>query len=67
MLLWLAEYLQQYANGFNVFKYLTLRAILGVMTALAISLLMGPWMIRKLNQLQIGQSVRDDGPAISSK
>lgn len=62
MLLWLAEYLQQYASGFAVFQYLTMRAILGVMTALAISLLMGPWMIRKLNYLQIGQSVRDDGP-----
>ena len=62
MLLWLAEYLQQYISGFAVFQYLTMRAILGVMTALAISLLLGPWMIRKLNYLQIGQSVRDDGP-----
>ncbi|WP_339898767.1 phospho-N-acetylmuramoyl-pentapeptide-transferase [uncultured Gilvimarinus sp.] len=62
MLLWLAEQLQEYYRGFFVFQYLTLRAILGVMTALGISLLLGPWMIRKLNQLQIGQSVRDDGP-----
>lgn len=62
MLLWLAEYLQHYFKGFAVFQYLTLRAILGVMTALAISLLLGPWMIRKLNMLQIGQSVRNDGP-----
>lgn len=62
MLLWLAEYLQQYMSQFAVFQYLTLRAILGVLTALAISLLLGPWMIRKLNYLQIGQSVRDDGP-----
>ncbi|WP_041522472.1 phospho-N-acetylmuramoyl-pentapeptide-transferase [Gilvimarinus agarilyticus] len=62
MLLWLAEQLQEYFRGFFVFQYLTLRAILGVMTALGISLLLGPWMIRKLNQLQIGQSVRDDGP-----
>ncbi|GAA5317776.1 MAG: phospho-N-acetylmuramoyl-pentapeptide-transferase [Candidatus Pelagadaptatus aseana] len=62
MLLILAEYLQQYASFFGVFQYLTLRAILGVLTALAISLLLGPWMIRKLNELQIGQSVRDDGP-----
>jgi phospho-N-acetylmuramoyl-pentapeptide-transferase len=62
MLLWLAEQLQEYHRGFFVFQYLTLRAVLGVMTALGISLLLGPWMIRKLNQLQIGQSVRDDGP-----
>jgi len=62
MLLWLAEFLQQYISGFAVFKYLTLRGILGVLTALGISLLLGPWMIRKLNYLQIGQSVRDDGP-----
>jgi len=62
MLVWLAEILQQHFSVFAVLKYLTLRAILGVMTALAISLLLGPWMIRKLNYLQIGQSVRDDGP-----
>jgi phospho-N-acetylmuramoyl-pentapeptide-transferase len=62
MLLLLAEVLQQYIKGFAVFQYLTLRAILGVLTALGISLLLGPWMIRRLNYLQIGQSVRDDGP-----
>lgn len=62
MLLWLAEYLQQYAQAFAVFQYLSVRGILGVMTALGISLLMGPWMIRRLNHLQIGQSVRGDGP-----
>jgi phospho-N-acetylmuramoyl-pentapeptide-transferase len=62
MLLIIAEHLQQHYSIFGVFQYLTLRAILGVLTALAISLLMGPWMIRKLNELQIGQSVRDDGP-----
>jgi phospho-N-acetylmuramoyl-pentapeptide-transferase len=62
MLLILSEYLQQYSSLFAVFQYLTLRGILGVMTALMISLMLGPWMIRKLNHLQIGQSVRDDGP-----
>ncbi len=62
MLLWLADYLQQYVGAFGVFKYLTFRGILGVLTALGISLLMGPWVIKKLNHLQIGQSVRDDGP-----
>lgn len=63
MLLLLAEYLEQYARGFAVFQYLTFRGILGILTALGISLLLGPWMIKRLNILQIGQSVRDDGPA----
>ncbi|PWK47938.1 phospho-N-acetylmuramoyl-pentapeptide-transferase [Pleionea mediterranea] len=62
MLLWLAEYLQQYYSGFNVFSYLTLRAILSVITALGISLFIGPIMIRKLAHYQIGQTVRNDGP-----
>ena len=62
MLLWLAEYLTRFDSGFTVFQYLTLRAILGVLTALVISLLVGPIMIRKLCRYQIGQSIRDDGP-----
>jgi len=62
MLLYLANYLSQYHSGFNVFQYLTLRAILGVLTALLISFLVGPEMIRRLGRYQIGQPVRDDGP-----
>ena len=62
MLLLLAEYLQQFHKGFAVFQYLTLRGILGVLTALSLSLFLGPWMIRTLQSLQIGQSVRNDGP-----
>lgn len=62
MLFQLAEYLQQYYSGFNVFNYLTLRAILGVLTALLISFLVGPYMIKKLSILKIGQTVRNDGP-----
>ena len=62
MLLLLAEYLQQFYNGFGVFQYLTLRGILGVLTALALSLWLGPWMIRTLQIRQIGQAVRNDGP-----
>ncbi len=62
MLLYLTEYLAQYHSGFNVFQYLTLRTILGVLTSLFISLLVGPMMIRRLSHHQIGQSVRDDGP-----
>lgn len=62
MLLLLTEYLTQFHTGFNVFQYLTLRTILGILTALGISLFVGPWMIRYLTQYQIGQSVRSDGP-----
>ncbi|MGS2723633.1 phospho-N-acetylmuramoyl-pentapeptide-transferase [Porticoccus sp. GXU_MW_L64] len=62
MLYWLADYLSQYVSAFGVVQYLTFRAILGVLTALGISLWLGPVMIRKLNLLQIGQSVRSDGP-----
>ena len=62
MLLILSDYLSQFYPGFGVFQYLTLRAILGVMTALAISLIIGPYMIRHLSFKQVGQVVRDDGP-----
>ena len=62
MLLLLTEYLMRLDAGFAVFQYLTFRGILGVLTALIISLVVGPWMIRKLNYHQIGQAVRDDGP-----
>lgn len=62
MLYYFAQHLQEYYRGFSVFNYLTLRAILGVLTALAISLLVGPAMIKKLTSYKIGQTVRDDGP-----
>jgi len=62
MLYHLAQYLQEFHSGFNVFNYLSLRAILGVLTALVISFIVGPYMIKKLSILKIGQTVRDDGP-----
>lgn len=62
MLLALTEFLTEYHKGFAVFQYLTLRAILGVLTALVISLVVGPMMIRRLSEYRIGQTVRDDGP-----
>ena len=62
MLLWLTEYLAQFDSGFNVFRYLTLRTILGVLTSLFVSFLFGPYLIRHLTKKQIGQSIRDDGP-----
>src|ERR1700752_2301044 len=62
MLLWLTEYLSTHVRAFNVFGYLTLRAVLATMTALVISFVVGPKMIDWLTRMKIGQSVRDDGP-----
>ena len=58
----LAQYFAQDVRAFHVFNYITLRAVLASMTALAISFFVGPTMIRKLTAYKIGQSVRDDGP-----
>jgi phospho-N-acetylmuramoyl-pentapeptide-transferase len=62
VLRYLTEWLTQFYSGFNAFGYLTLRAILAALTALAISFLVGPTMIRKLAEHQVGQRVRSDGP-----
>ena len=62
MLPLLTAYLSKFESAFQVFQYLTLRGILAAGTALAISLLVGRPMIRRLNHYQVGQSVRDDGP-----
>ncbi|HSG53673.1 MAG TPA: phospho-N-acetylmuramoyl-pentapeptide-transferase, partial [Rheinheimera sp.] len=62
MLVWLAEYLTQYFSFFNVFSYLTFRAILGILTSLLLSLYLGPKLIARLQKMQIGQVVRGDGP-----
>ena len=62
MLLYLTKYLAQFESGFNVFNYLTMRAILGALTALSLSFVIGPRMIRRLSVRQIGQPVREDGP-----
>ena len=62
MLLALTQWLAQDVRAFNVFQYITLRAVLATLTALAISLLAGPHVIRKLTAYKIGQAVRNDGP-----
>jgi len=62
MLLALANWIAADVRAFNVFGYITLRAVLATMTALVISFVVGPSMIRKLTQYKIGQAVRDDGP-----
>jgi phospho-N-acetylmuramoyl-pentapeptide-transferase len=62
VLFWIAQRLTGWYSGFNVFSYLTFRAILATVSALAISLVVGPRMIASLSRYQIGQVVRDDGP-----
>ena len=62
MLLELFEWLGKDIRAFNVFGYITLRTVLASMTALVISFVIGPWMIRRLTDMKIGQSVRSDGP-----
>lgn len=62
MLYWLTTLLQDHVHSLRVFHYLTFRSILSALTALTLSLIIGPKVIRWLQKSQIGQSVRDDGP-----
>jgi phospho-N-acetylmuramoyl-pentapeptide-transferase len=63
MLYWLlVQVLQQYVPTFRVFGYITTRVALASLTALAISLILGPWMIRKLREWSFGQHIREEGP-----
>jgi len=62
MFLIIADFLASYFNAVAVVQYLTLRGIMGVITALCLALYLGPKMIRFLKEKQIGQSIRNDGP-----
>jgi phospho-N-acetylmuramoyl-pentapeptide-transferase len=62
MMLLVADYLTRFVSGFNLFTYITMRAIMAALTALMISLVLGPVFIRRLSTRQIGQTVRDYGP-----
>ena len=62
MLLYLANYLTDIFSAFNAFTYITLRAIMGALTALIMSFVLGPIVIRRLTNRQIGQTIRQDGP-----
>jgi phospho-N-acetylmuramoyl-pentapeptide-transferase len=63
MLLYLAQWLQQFESGFNLFSYITVRSILATLLALGLSLWLGPYFIRRLSERQIGQPIRKDGPS----
>src|SRR3546814_6599760 len=58
----LAEFLRQYVTGFNAFTYLTLRSVLGILTALIFCFSFGPMLIESLYRFKFGQPVRSDGP-----
>ena len=62
MLYTLAEYLQHYIGGFRLFSYLSVRAILGILTALIFCFVFGPLIIARLQLLKFGQVIRRDGP-----
>ena len=62
MFLELISFLSSLDTGFNVLSYLTVRAVFSMMTALLITLFLGKWIISKLQQYQIGQVIREDGP-----
>lgn len=63
MLYYLLYPLHTTYSGFNVFRYITFRAALAALMALLVSFLLGPYLIRSLAAMQIGQQIRDDGPA----
>ena len=62
MMYWLAENLVPHVSGFNLFLYVTARAVFAVLTALSIGLMLGPWFINQMKKSGRGQQVRDDGP-----
>jgi phospho-N-acetylmuramoyl-pentapeptide-transferase len=62
VLMYLTDYLTRFYTGFNVFNYLTMRAILGALTALVLSLAFGPYLIQRLSRQRIGQQIREVGP-----
>ena len=58
----LYQILQRYVSAFNVFRYITVRTVYASLTAMFLAFVFGPWLIRKLRELQIGQFIREEGP-----
>src|ERR1041385_1797926 len=68
MLFWLLyEELYPAVKAFNVFRYVTSRAMFASLTSLFLCIALGPWLIRKLREFQIGQHIREDGPKSHQK
>src|ERR1700746_4226696 len=59
--------LQKYFSPLNVFRYITVRTVYASLTAMFLALVFGPWLIRKLGELQIGQYIREEGPQSHKK
>jgi len=62
MLYWLLYPLREVIPAFNVFRYITFRVAAAIVTALVLSWILGPWFIRQLRRLSVGQNIRDVGP-----
>jgi phospho-N-acetylmuramoyl-pentapeptide-transferase len=63
----LYQILQRYFSPFNVFRYITVRTVYASLTAMFLAFVFGPWLIRKLRELQIGQFIREEGPQAHQK
>lgn len=63
MLYWLLYPLHDYVRGFNVVRYITFRTAMATLTAMVVAFVLGPWLIRRLQHFQIGQEIREEGPA----
>jgi len=63
----LYQILQRYVSAFNVFRYITVRTVYASLTAMFLAFVFGPWLIRKLRELQIGQFIREEGPQAHQK
>ena len=63
MMYWLLYQLQTFWTPLNVFRYITFRSALAILTAAAVGILLGPWLIRTLRAMQVRQSIREEGPA----
>ena len=63
----LYQVLQRYVSAFNVFRYITVRTVYASLTAMFLAFVFGPWLIRKLRELQIGQFIREEGPEAHQK
>jgi phospho-N-acetylmuramoyl-pentapeptide-transferase len=63
----LYQWLQRYFSPLNVFRYITVRTVYASLTAMFLSFVFGPWLIRKLRELQIGQYIREEGPQAHQK
>src|ERR1700751_6259736 len=63
----LYQLLQKYFSPLNVFRYITVRTVYASLTAMFLAFVFGPWLIRKLRELQIGQYIREEGPQAHQK